>query len=194
MKVNYSREEISDLLRAWIAISVAFAIVMTGIRFDIQMLVSLIISLVTVGTGFLLHELAHKFLAQKYGCWAEFRADDKMLMLAIAMSFFGFVFAAPGAVVIQGNISPSKNGKISLAGPLTNLVLGLLFGIIAIISSGLIKTVAFYGMNINFWLGLFNMIPFPGFDGSKVLVWNKLIYGIVLALSIVLVFGSRVVI
>lgn len=194
MKVNYSSEEVSDLLRAWIAISVAFAIVMTGIRFDIQMLVSLIISLITVGTGFLLHELAHKFLAQKYGCWAEFRADDKMLMLAIAMSFFGFVFAAPGAVVIQGNISPSKNGKISLAGPLTNLVLGLLFGGIALAAGGLLKTVALYGMNINFWLGLFNMIPFPGFDGSKVLVWNKLIYGIVLALSIALVFGSRVVI
>lgn len=194
MRFNYSSEEISDLLRAWIAISVAFAIVMTGIRFDIQLLMSLIISLITVGTGFLLHELAHKFLAQKYGCWAEFRADDKMLMLAIAMSFFGFVFAAPGAVMIQGNVSLSKNGKISLAGPLTNLVLGILFGGIALAASGLIKTVALYGMNINFWLGLFNMIPFPGLDGSKVLVWNKLIYGIVLALSIVLVFGSRVIV
>ena len=51
-----------------------------------------------------------------------------MLVLAILMSFFGFIFAAPGAVVIKASyIHPSKNGKISLAGPLTNIILALLF-------------------------------------------------------------------
>ena len=40
----------------------------------------------------------HKITAKRYGCWAEFRAYYGGLMLALVMSFFGFLFAAPGAV------------------------------------------------------------------------------------------------
>ena len=36
---------------------------------------------VTVGSGFLIHELCHKVVAQRYRCWAEFRSDDKMLLM-----------------------------------------------------------------------------------------------------------------
>ena len=47
------------------------------------------ISLVAVSTGFLMHELMHKFVAQRYGAWAEFRVFPLGLMMAILFSFFG---------------------------------------------------------------------------------------------------------
>ena len=32
-----------------------------------------VVSILTIGVGFLFHEIAHKLVAQRYGCWAEFR-------------------------------------------------------------------------------------------------------------------------
>ena len=98
-----------------------------------------------------------------------------MLWLALIMSWFGFVIAAPGAVMIScKNLTKEKNGKISLAGPLTNLVIAVLF------FGGLLflpdNKVFYYGFLINGWLALFNMIPFGIFDGAKVLKWNRLVY------------------
>ena len=89
MKIKFSKIEIQDLTKAWAAISVAFAIVLSGGLFGADFFLNILLSAITVGTGFLFHELGHKFVAQKYGCWAEFRADNYMLLLALATSFLG---------------------------------------------------------------------------------------------------------
>jgi Zn-dependent protease len=97
------------LAKAWIVISLAFAIAMSGFSVS-KIIIVFFVSALTVGVAFLLHELAHKLVAQHYGCYAEFRSFDNMLILAIVMSFFGFVFAAPGAVMISGPVGIRKNG------------------------------------------------------------------------------------
>ena len=187
-KINTSETEIKDLIKAWIAISIAFAIVMRGLL-ELNFYERFIIASVTVGTGFLLHELGHKIIAQRYGCFAEFRSFDQMLILAVIMSFFGFVFAAPGAVMISGPVGVRRNGKISAAGPIVNLVLALAFlSILLIPPTGLIKVIAFYGFFINSWLALFNMIPVWNFDGVKVLRWDKTIYIIIVAIALAFMF------
>ncbi|MBI4016327.1 MAG: metalloprotease [Candidatus Aenigmarchaeota archaeon] len=189
--MRFSQTEIKDLLRAWLLISLAFAIAFHGFSLSIKFLIPFAISAFTAGIGFLLHELAHKAVAQKYGCWAEFRAFDQMLWLAVGLSFFGVIFAAPGAVMIRGLISARKHGLIALAGPATNIVLGLGFLAVAVLSPAqLMMQTGALGARINFWLGLFNMLPFMGLDGTKVLLWNKTVYALALILSIILVFGS----
>jgi Zn-dependent protease len=108
----------------------------------------------------------------------------------VLLSFFGFIFAAPGGVYITRNVTLRKNGIISLAGPLTNLVLGFAFaGLSFVIPAGL-APLASYGMFINFWLGFFNLLPLPGIDGSKVLAWNKGVYAVTFIASILLSFGA----
>lgn len=186
--INTSEKELKDLLKAWLAISIAFAIVLRqGIGLNFYQV--FIVSAVTVGTGFLLHELGHKFVAQRYGCFAEFRSFDQMLILAVIMSFFGFVFAAPGAVMIAGRVDTRKNGIISAAGPVVNLILASFFLSILFMSpDGMLKILAFYGFFINSWLALFNMIPVWNFDGAKVLKWDKKIYGIIVAISLLFLF------
>ncbi|MBI4141594.1 metalloprotease, partial [Candidatus Woesearchaeota archaeon] len=125
--MRFSQREILDLTRAWLLLSIAFAILFTGFSLDARFLVAVVVSGFTAGIGFLLHELAHKYVAQKYNCHAEFHAFDQMLWIAVFLSFFGFIFAAPGAVFIQGRITPRKNGHISIAGPLTNVIIGIVF-------------------------------------------------------------------
>lgn len=181
-KISTSETELKDIIKAWVAISIAFAIALSSSISDFY--TKFIIASLTVGVGFLLHELGHKFVAQRYGCFAEFRSFDNMLLLAIAMSFFGFIFAAPGAVMISGHVNRKRSGKISAAGPIVNLALAILFlGLFFMPLPSLLKTIAYYGFIINSWLALFNMIPFWLFDGYKILKWNKLVYGCIVAIA-----------
>lgn len=194
--IKTSHIEIRDILKAWIAISIAFAIASRG-GFLQSFYTSFIVSSLTVGVGFLLHEFGHKIVAQRYGYFAEFRSFDSMLLLAIAMSFFGFVFAAPGAVMISGRVSKAKSGRISAAGPLVNL--GLAFIFLLLLFQGffqlpqLLRTSAYYGFIINSWLALFNMLPFWLFDGYKILKWSKLAYGVMLGVSVIFMFAQNFV-
>ena len=195
LKIKTSKEEIRDLIKAWIAISIAFAIALNN-PFDNPLNLffqNLLISAIAVGFGFLLHELAHKVVAQRYGCWAEFRSWDLMLLVAIAISFTGFIFAAPGAVFISGLVGIPRNGRISVAGPITNLVLAIFFLILLIVSSNsLVISIAQYGISVNTWLAIFNMLPFGPLDGKKVFLWNKTVYFIVLGTAILFMFGLPV--
>ena len=169
-----SARELKDITKAWLAISVAFSILLTKELFSLEFAINFLISGLTVGLGFLLHEMGHKIMAQKYGCFAEFRSFDIMLVFAVVMSFFGFIFAAPGAVMISGRVSLERNGRISAMGPSINFILAILFLSFGIVSGvGVIKLISYYGFIINTWLGLFNLIPFWMFDGKKIYQWSK---------------------
>lgn len=130
-----------------------------------------------------MHELAHKLVAQSYGCWAEFRMDVTMLILMIIIAFFGVVFAAPGAVMIYGFITREQNGKISLAGPLMNLALVVVFFPLTLFN-GTIGDVGRVGVWINSWIALFNLIPFGPLDGRKILAWDASVYSITLVAAL----------
>ncbi len=191
MHIKFSKVEIRDLSKAWVAISIAFAIALAGgiiyITPDFSFLQNIIFAAVTVGVGFLLHELGHKVVAQRYGCFAEFRADNTMLLVSIVTSFFGFIFAAPGAVMIAGRVSIERNGKISIAGPLVNIILALLFMTLGlVINDGFLGGLFAFGFFINTWLAIFNLIPIWILDGKKVLAWNKWVYGITVAFAVAL--------
>jgi len=186
--MKFSEIEKQHLLKAWLALSFAFAILYSSV-FSPGFMIYFVMALLTVGLGFMLHEIAHKYVAQRYGCWAEFRADDRMLMFTVISAFLGFVFAAPGAVYIQGHVTIEKNGKISLAGPVTNILLSIIFlSLMLYLPSLGLLTIAFnYGYRINAFIALFNMLPFMNFDGVKIIKWNKIIYVITIVFAALLV-------
>lgn len=177
MKIKFSEEELIHLLYAWAAISLSFAIVTTqGFGRIFKFSENLLVSALTVGIAFLFHEISHKMVAQRYGCWAEFRKFDFGLILAVLMSFFGLVFAAPGAVFIFGPISEKENGKIALSGPLSNLFLAVIFLFLMRLFSNnlpfLWGRIINAGFSINSWLAFFNLLPFPPLDGSQIINWS----------------------
>ncbi|MFB6081377.1 MAG: metalloprotease [Halanaeroarchaeum sp.] len=188
--VRFSTRELRDLLLAWLALGLAFALfyervspprlpaVLTSRAFAVAMGVSL----VTVGVGFLLHELAHKVVAVRYGQYAEFRADYGFLALAVIGGLAGFIFAAPGAVFHRGSLTKAQHGHIALAGPLTNLGLAVLFVPLFFLS----PLIATRGVEINLLLAGFNMLPIGGLDGRTVLDWSTPIYLVVTIPSVLL--------
>ncbi|MDD1695706.1 MAG: peptidase M50 [Methanoregula sp.] len=204
MLERISRREEFDLLIAWIAISVAFAIIFIrdiGQADPVIALLFLGVSLFTVGIGFILHEMAHKFTAINYGFWAEFRKDNIMLVVAVALAaLVGVVFAAPGATIIYDTtgrgISREQNGKISVAGPVVNLLLCIPFAVLLIfggegmsLTGNIVTVIGMIGFQVNAMIAAFNMLPVSVLDGKKVFAWNKAIF----ALVIVVAFGALLV-
>ena len=111
-----------------------------------------------------------------------------MLFLALGLAFvIGFIFAAPGAVMISGMVTRKENGIISMAGPMMNFVLGLLFmGLTWVFPPW--ASLFSVGFSINMWLGLFNMIPFGPLDGVKIFRWNTLVWAGMVAFGVFFVF------
>lgn len=199
-----SRREEFDLFVAWIAISLAFAIIFLrdiGRADPVIALLFLGVSLLTVGIGFILHEMAHKFTAIQYGFWAEFRKDNIMLVVAVALAaLVGVVFAAPGATIIYDTtgrgISREQNGKISAAGPVVNLLLCIPFALLLIYGGGgmsltgnIVTMIGMIGFQVNAMIAAFNMLPVSVLDGKKVLAWNKVVFVIL----IIAAFGALLV-
>lgn len=197
MLERITRRERSDLLIAWIAISIAFSLIFIrgGVTLE-AFLVFLLISMVTVGIGFILHEMAHKFTAMRYGYWAEFRKDNLMLLVAVAMAaLVGVVFAAPGATVIYGTyITREQNGKISAAGPAVNLVLcavfAILSGVAGLLSIPLLSLTGMVGLQVNAMIAAFNMLPVSVLDGKKVLAWNPAVFAVLIVAAFGILLAS----
>ena len=183
-----------------------------------MLLLSMPVMFLAIGPAFLFHEIGHKLVAKKNGCWAEFRADPKGLQFGIALAFFlGFLFMAPGAVMVAGLVTRRQNGHIAVAGPLTNLglfVIGVpLWGVIlgitgafdglpanggslfgrdyisegSLVWQAMLVDVGVYWLGANLVLGLFNMLPFGPLDGLKVKDWNEQAFFAVLVLFSALV-------
>jgi len=214
MLERISRQERFDLLVAWGAISLAFTIIKfapNGILGKIiptppvNALIIFGISLVTVGIAFVLHEMAHKFTAMKYGYSAQFHKNNTMLLVMMSLAaLVGMIFAVPGATYIYTNsvygqgLSRGQNGKISAAGPMINLLLCIPFAAILIISGGFtavmsnnyLAQIGIAGVQINAMIAAFNLLPISILDGRKVWAWNKFIFAVLIIASFGTLVGS----
>ena len=182
---HFSKIELKDLGVSLAAFSLGLSFMMLGgllggmlsLGSSLLYLIPLTFVMATIafGPAFIVHELAHKFAARHYGCWAEFRADPAGLKTGVAIAFFiGILFMAPGAVMVAGNVNRRQNGMIALAGPASNLVLWLLGLPIFILYGEL--SIVYLWMVANSILGAFNMLPFGPLDGKKIKSWSEPVF------------------
>ena len=193
-KMSFSKYEKEQLAESIGILTLAFTLALSNGLSPVMknpeiLLNTLPLAFGAVMTGFLLHELAHKWMAQQYGCWAEYRGNRNGLYFALLMSSFGFLLAAPGAVMVSGRITDRQHGIIAAVGPISNIIIALIAFPIYIFTTGLDYPISLIGelarfiVIINLILGGFNMIPMQPLDGSKIIAWNTLAYfGIIVAI------------
>jgi len=129
-------------------------------------------------TGFIAHEMAHKLVARRLGYWAEFRMWPFGLFLSLLTSLSGFLFAAPGATIVNGMpLSDRKGwGETAIAGPVSNLLFAVVFYSASLLTLRLGPSV--YGALlflalINTLFATFNLLPVGPLDGAKVFRWGS---------------------
>ena len=181
---QFSRTEILHLLISIGILTIAFSLALTGNNFfhrldgfNLNKLQSEFGKIfLGIVTAFFVHELSHKFMAQKFRLWSEFRMYPWGLGLALFLGIFTpFVFAAPGAVMFRGKVRNFEIGQIAIAGPLANIVIAAitlplyLFVFYETQISG--QIIGFICL-INSFLATFNLLPFGPLDGIKIIRWN----------------------
>ena len=202
-RIAFSRTELLHLVGALVMLTFAFTFILDSDRSWLEILTHpdglvWLTSFLGMATGFVLHELAHKVVAQRYGHWAEFRATFSFLGLTLAAAaFLKVLFAAPGAVLIQGRVTPRENGIVSLVGPGLNFaVAGLSYGAYvlgfyvspdwAVRESDVAPFMLSGIAHVNAVLALFNLLPLGPLDGRKVMHWSGVAYGLSLAVAVLL--------
>ncbi len=189
-RISFSKQEIIHLVIAMAVLTIAFSfafVTYPPLSHLDEVLTFLPLSFIAIATAFFCHEMAHKYAGQKFGYQSEFRMYPQGLLLALFLGVaVGIVFAAPGAVQIFGRPNRDEMGKISLSGPSMNLVLGVIFFTLWILSTGIVSSISFYVAYINVFLALFNLIPFGPFDGFKIFQWKKEVWGVLIGVDFVL--------
>jgi len=154
--------------------------------------ISTILGIVVFLYSVILHEISHGLMAQSLG---DNTAKDMgritlnpikhldffgsiVLPLLLIISGVGFVFGYAKPVPYNPeNLRDKKYGpaKVALAGPLSNLILGVLFGLVLrldnfIYISTTVQELLKYAAVINIWLAIFNLFPIPPLDGHWLLM------------------------
>ena len=192
---------------------------------DITIIIT-IFSLIVLLFSVIIHELAHGYVAYSLGDpTAKYEGRLTLnplkhldpfgsiilpLLLYISHSPVLFGWAKP-VPINPYNFRDKKYGeiKVSLAGPISNLILAIIFGLflrfipyaLTQYNQGIIVILATIIVEINIWLAVFNLIPVPPLDGSWILfsflpismkgVENFLRqYGIIILIFLILFGGS----
>lgn len=179
-RFRFSGEEIRDLLIAAFLLAFIFGYTeISGAGTTQAALLAFGTFFFLIGPAFLLHEIGHKLMAQSYHCWSEFRMSKTWLLLALVLRLvnFPFLILAPGATYYvpfrhglrHFALGKREIGKISIAGPMVNVVLAFIF----LVLTHWLGNLAAMAVQINLLLALFNLLPIWPLDGAKVLQWDR---------------------
>lgn len=197
MSSQFSPGEVPSIILAWLVLSFGITYsAFVGLLNGAGTLPYIFAGFIATATGFIIHEMGHKFVAIRRGYVAHFRVWTWGLLLTLITAIAtggSFLFGAPGAVYISPAVSAGYYGSgytwsnrptdeaqenmvISAAGPGINLAFALAFlGLLLTIPTGFVGLVAVFGFELNVGLGSFNMLPIPPLDGSKIFRKNILV-------------------
>ena len=150
--------------------------------FSLNTIIMVLLRIVVVLLAISVHEMAHGFAAYKLGDNTA-KYDGRLSLNplrhldpfgALCMLFFGFGWAKP----VMVNPNYFKNHKrdmalTALAGPVSNFIMSYIGMLVylhlcPLVDNIYLNTFFYMFINLNIGLGIFNLIPIPPLDGSKI--------------------------
>ena len=177
----------------YIVLAIFIIINISQLLSDTNALLSLLLTLPAVLIAITFHEFAHAFAADKLGDDTARRQGRLNLnplshidpIGMIMLIFAGFGWGKPVEIDPRNfnrNIKmPVAEAIVAAAGPIMNFILAIIFGVIyvSVIKfapmfiftqvGGIVIILLRVCISINIGLGIFNLIPLPPLDGSKIL-------------------------
>jgi Zn-dependent protease len=183
-RVYFSPKEVEHLtIAALLVIAVGMLSFLYGSILPVANLaISVVAFTVILTVSFFIHEMAHKITAQRRGLWSEFRLTLWGSVVTLVFAFLPIKFISPGAVMIAGAAERKEIGEISIAGPIINIVLSMLFFGTAF-ASGPYSPIFLFGGFFNAYIAAFNLLPIGILDGQKIFNWSKIVWGLAFATS-----------
>ncbi|MBW4828789.1 MAG: site-2 protease family protein [Clostridiaceae bacterium] len=145
------------------------------------MVLEKLISLPGLLIAIIFHELAHGYTAYKLGDPTAKESGrltvNPLKHIDVVGFLFMLIFRFGWAKPVPINPSYFKNRKrdtilVSLAGPLTNFIIAIISALIIsanFIENAIIIDILVITLWYNIMLGVFNLLPFPPLDGSKII-------------------------
>jgi len=148
---------------------------------------SLLFLYVIIILSSIVHEYAHAWAALRQGDTTAKYAGrltlnpvahmdlwGTVLMPLALLYFFGIFFGYAKPVPINPyNFRDQRRGmiEVSLAGVSANFLVAIILGLFVRFMPGFfLSPFLLFVVEVNIWLGLFNLLPFPPLDGSKLLI------------------------
>ena len=159
-------------------------------NFFVSSITEILARIIVVFTAISVHELAHGFVAYKLGDPTAKYAGRLSLnpmahfdpIGALCMVLFGFGWAKPVPVnPMYFKDRKRDNALVALAGPVSNIVLAFASTVITALFicfvevrfhnfiTSFVSTILVQLAVVNIGFAVFNLIPFPPLDGSKIL-------------------------
>ncbi len=161
----------------------------TGLYFEIFMSIEIVFYIAILVFSVIIHEVAHGVAAYYLGDMTAKNAGRLTLnpvphIDPLGSLFLPAIMALANSPILFGWAKPVpynpynlyKGGKwgetiVAFAGPASNFALAIIFAML--LKTGIVPTasqgIVFMAVVINILLGVFNMIPIPPLDGSKIL-------------------------
>lgn len=160
--MRFDRRELIDLLIAWAGVAFIFSLAANGLQLNDRTAFVVLLSITGAGLGVVVHEIAHKIVADRMGYATRFIADTRNLLIGAAFALIGWIVLAPGGVRIAPAPRPAQGALIAFAGPASNMLIAVTVG----------SFVPLIGL-VNAYLAAFNLLPVPGFDGHAIWTHDK---------------------
>ena len=193
----FSKDELRDILISIVVLTLIFAFKpFPTIGIDYENLLSYAFIVII---AFFLHQMAQKLTARRFNCLAIYKIWPSGIFFGIVLMLVGIKFAALGAAIVypylfgrwgyrRKGLTTNESGIVALSGPLINLILAIilfsLFSPFSGTSGSFFKTFT----TVNVWFAFFNLLPIPPLDGSKIMQWRIWVWGVMIALSGLLIY------
>ncbi len=195
----FNRTEIRDIIVTVLILGFMFSFRQWGIeKFNpnagIQNLIS---ALLIVALALLVHVSAQRMYALSKGFQVEYKMWIYGLLIALVICFVtrGYaVLVIPGGIMmyaLEGHrlgkwryqMSYKDLGIVSLIGPLSNIVLAILFKLMLIVAPGHILLTK--ALAVNLWFAVFTILPIPRLDGLNIFYSGRMTWVFVFAGTVV---------
>ncbi len=193
----FSNEEIKDIVVSVLVVTLIFSYSYSDPKQTFELFPFYLIIVILT---FLLHELAHKSVARKFGCVSFYKMWSLGILLSLIFMLIGAKIIIPGAVVIYPftfgrwgfkriRLSAKEIGIISVSGILVNIFIALVSR--PFVGLFLIQKFDFFFAlsYINSFLAFFNLLPVPPLDGNKVILWKPWFWFFLIAIAASLLFS-----